>query len=114
MPVVPRLCLSVMVVALAVSACSDGHASQTEEDAALQVCTTALADRLGTSNATQTLMIGKRANGWLVRGLSAQVGDQAARNYECGLQHPAKSGPPRLTYLRLCEAGESPWGCPAP
>jgi hypothetical protein len=86
----------------------------TQEQVALRTCTTALTDSLKASEGvavTQTQMIGKRPSGWLVRGLSAQVGGLPARNYEC-LASTSGSSPPELVYLRLCAAGKSPWGCP--
>jgi hypothetical protein len=103
-----------IVVALASSGCSGSSAAPTQEDLAQRACTAALAERLHATNidaVTQTRMIGRRDFGWLVRGLSRDVSGSGARNYECRLDD-AGSEPPTLTYLRLCEPGQSPWGCP--
>lgn len=61
--------------------------------------------------AAQTLMIGRRDYGWLVRGLASATVSSSAQNYQCRLDQ-GDSGPPTLTDLRLCEAGDRPWGCP--
>jgi hypothetical protein len=97
-----------------ISGCSGSSSSLTQEDVALHTCTTALVERLHApsgASPVQTQMIGERPSGWLVRGLSARVGDQPARNYECSVR-TTESGPASLIYLRTCAAGESPWGCP--
>lgn len=94
-------------------------APATSEDRALQLCRRALQERVhagkhpdeqGAAVTSQTQMIGRRSHGWLVRGLTVELAD-GARNYECKLDDEA-SGTPSLTYLRLCAAGGSPWGCP--
>lgn len=79
-------------------------------------CVAELRERLDVAEEetpTATLMIGRRDYGWLVRGLSRDVPGVGSQNYECRLDH-AESRSPTLTYLRLCPAGESPWGCPEP
>lgn len=59
----------------------------------------------------QTSLIDTRDDGWLIRGLSADVEGGGPRNYECRVDR-AEDGLPVLVYLRLCEAGARPWGCP--
>lgn len=98
---------------LLVTGCN-GSPPPTHEDLALRACAAELRERLGVEEGettSQTQMIGRRDYGWLVRGLSRDLPGIGAQNYECRLDD-AQSGPPTLTYVRLCEAGESPWGCP--
>lgn len=105
---VPALTLAVLI-----SGCGASEPA-TEEETALRLCSAELRNRLDVpidEHTSQRQMIGKRDYGWLVRGLSRAVPDELAMNYECRLDDPA-SGPPTLTYLRLCKAGDSPWGCP--
>lgn len=56
-------------------------------------------------------MIGRRDYKWLMRGLASATPSSSAQNYQCTLDQ-GDSGPPTLTDLRLCEAGDRPWGCP--
>jgi hypothetical protein len=102
------------VVALPFITACGGSTPPTQEDLAVRSCSAELRDRLDIpagKPTSQTQMVGRRDYGWLVRGLSSAVSESGAQNYECRLDD-AESGPPTLTYLRLCEAGESPWGCP--
>jgi hypothetical protein len=102
-----------VTLALLIGGCGASE-PPTEETTALRLCSDELRKRLDIpkdEHSSQTQMIGKRDYGWLVRGLSREVPGAVAQNYECRLDDPA-SGRPTLTYLRLCEAGESPWGCP--
>jgi hypothetical protein len=108
--------LGVPLTALLLATACSGSPPPTHEDLALRACNEALRERLDISEKqgpAQTQMIGRREYGWLVRGLSRDVAGGGARNYECRLDDAA-SGPPTLTWVRLCAAGESPWGCPAP
>jgi hypothetical protein len=115
-PVVARVKRSVLPVVglLLLTACA-GSTPLTNEDLALRACSAELRHRLDISDGatpSQTQMIGRREHGWLVRGLSRSVPGLGAQNYECRLDD-GESGRPTLTYLRLCEAGDRPWGCPA-
>jgi hypothetical protein len=109
-----RPSLPVAGLLLTVAACG-GAPAPTQEDLALRVCNPELTEQLAVAEgdvAAQTQMIGRREGGWLVRGLSTVVQGAGAQNDECRLDD-AGPRPPTLTYLRLCEAGESPWGCPS-
>jgi hypothetical protein len=104
---------SAAALLLLTTACS-GSPLSTQEELALRTCSAELGKRLDVPDGeltSQTQMIGQREYGWLVRGLSSAEVASGAQNYECRLEDDG-SGPPTLTYLRLCEAGESPWGCP--
>jgi hypothetical protein len=109
---VRELLLAGTVVVL-VSACG-GSPPPTDEDLALRACSAELRQRLSIpedDSTSQTQMIGRRDYGFLVRGLTSAAAPTGPQNYECRLD--TGTGRPTLTYLRLCRAGESPWGCPA-
>lgn len=105
-------CIGLVIAAMLLAACSDS-APVTNEELALRTCDAAREERLGLSedeDVIQRQTIGRRDYGWLVRGLTGDVA-AGARNFECRLDEVG-SEPPTLTYIRLCEAGEEPWGCP--
>lgn len=102
---------------MAIALLATGCAGSSPQEQAVETCESALSNRVNRlspaegESVAQTTLVDAQDDGWLIRGLSADVEGGGPRNYECRVDS-AEAGPPVLGYLRLCEAGERPWGCP--